>query len=69
MPIQKIFDQLLIFVNLYQHAKNEAISTICFGEKVYFKVLQSDWLRASWFLSQEQDFFQQRICRETKQII
>ena len=26
MPTQKIFDQLLIFVNLYQHAKNQFIS-------------------------------------------
>ena len=26
MPTQKTFDQLLIFVNLYQHAKNQAIS-------------------------------------------
>ena len=28
MPIQKFFDQLLIYVNLYQHAKNQAISLI-----------------------------------------
>ena len=25
MPTQKLFDQLLIYVNLYQHAKNQAI--------------------------------------------
>ena len=29
MPNQKFFNQLLIFVNLYQHGKNEAISSIC----------------------------------------
>ena len=46
MPDQKNFNQLLIFVNLYQHAKNEAVSTICSGETVDLKILQSDWLRA-----------------------
>ena len=34
MPIQKFFDQLLIYVNLYQHAKNQAISLICSGDMV-----------------------------------
>ena len=29
---QKIFDQLLIYVNLYQNAKNQAISFICSGD-------------------------------------
>ena len=35
----KIFDQLLIFVNLYKHAKNEDISSICSGEIVDLKIL------------------------------
>ena len=48
MPNQTIFDKLLIFVNLYQHAKNEALSSICSGEMVDLKILQSDWLRAFW---------------------
>ena len=30
----KFFDQLLIYVNLYQHAKNQAISLICYGDMV-----------------------------------
>ena len=34
MPIENIFDQLLIYVNLYQHAKNQAISLICSGDMV-----------------------------------
>ena len=34
MPIPKFFDQLLIYVNLYQHAKNQAISLICSGDVV-----------------------------------
>ena len=31
----KIFDQLLIYVNLHQHAKNQVISFMSFGDKVY----------------------------------
>ena len=55
MPTQKSLNQLLIFVNLYQHAKNQAISSIWFGDIVNLKILQSDWLRAPWLISQEQD--------------
>ena len=29
MPIQQFFDQILIYVNLYQHAKNQAVLLIC----------------------------------------
>ena len=39
MSNQKIFDQLLIFVNLYQYAKNEAVSLICSGEIADLKIL------------------------------
>ena len=39
MPNQKIFNQLLIFVNLYQHPKNEAVSSIFSGETVDLKIL------------------------------
>ena len=62
MPNRKLFNRLIIFVNLYQHAKNEAISSICSREIVDLKVLQSDWLRAFWPKSQEEDFSQYRIC-------
>ena len=55
MPIQKIFDQLLIYVNLYQHANNQAI---CSGEMVDYKILQSDWLRTFLSISQEPEFSQ-----------
>ena len=51
-----MFDQLSIFVNLYQHAKNEAVLTICSGEIVDLKIMQSDWLRAFWPLFKGQDF-------------
>ena len=58
MPNQKIFNQLLIFANFYQHAENEAVSSICSGEIVHLKIMQSDWLRAFWPISQEQDHSQ-----------
>ena len=56
MPIQNIFDQLLFSKNLYQHANNEAVSSICFGEIVDLKILQPDWLRAFWPIPQKQIF-------------
>ena len=62
----QFFDQLLIYVNLYQHVKNQAISLICSGDKVDKKILQSDWLRAFWPISQEQTFSQiWDMCRNT----
>ena len=57
MSKQNTLDQPLTFVNLYQHAKKEAASLICYGE-IDLKILQSDWLRALWSISQEQDFSQ-----------
>ena len=53
-PLLKVFDQLLIYVDLYQHVKNKAISLICSGDMVDKKILQSDWLRTFWPISQEQ---------------
>ena len=44
MTIQKPFDQLLVHVNLYQHAKPQAISLICSVDMVDKKILQSDCL-------------------------
>ena len=58
MPNQKLFEQLSICVNLYQHTKNEAVSWICSGEIVDLKILQSDWLKAFWPVSHKQDFSQ-----------
>ena len=37
IPNQKIFDQLLIIMNFYKHAKNEAVSSICSGAIVDLK--------------------------------
>ena len=58
MPHQKIFNQLLIFLNLYQHAQYEAVSSICSGEMLDLDILQSEQLRAFWPISQEQHFSQ-----------
>ena len=43
MPTQKIFDQLLSFVNLYQHAKNQFIPSVHSSDTVNFKVPSHDW--------------------------
>ena len=56
IPNQNIFEQLLIFVNLYQHAKNKAVSSICSGEIIDLKILQSDWLRAFWSILETRFF-------------
>ena len=56
MPNQKIFNQILNFVNLHQHAKNEDVSLISSGEIIDLKTLESDWLRVFWPISRVQDF-------------
>ena len=50
------FKQLLISINLYQHAKNQAFSSLCFGDQVDLKILLSDWPRVFWSISQEPGF-------------
>ena len=58
MFTQKNFDQLLIYVNLYQHVKNQPISLICSGDMFDQKILQFDWLRTYRSIFQEQKFSQ-----------
>ena len=61
----KFFDKILIYVNLYQYAKNQAVS-ISFGDMVDQKILQSDWLRTFCPISQEHKFSQiWDLCRNT----
>ena len=43
MPSKKSFDQLLIFVNQYQHAKNQLIPFVHSSDKFNFKVPSHDW--------------------------
>ena len=53
MPIPIFFDQLLISMNLYQHAKNQAFSWFRSRNIIYLKILQSDWPKTFWHISQE----------------
>ena len=46
MSSPKILNQLLLYVNLYQHVKNEVVSLICPEEMVDLEIIQFDWLRA-----------------------
>ena len=63
-PNKKISENF--FANLHQYAKNQAVSSICSGVMVDSKILQSDWLRAFWPISSDQDFSQIRdLCRNT----
>ena len=47
-------------MNLYQHGKNQTSVSICFRYVVDLsdEILQSDWPRAFWPISQEPDFSQ-----------
>ena len=65
MPHQKLFNQFLIFVDLYLHAKTETVSSIFYEEMLDLKILQAEWLKEFWAISQEQYFSQKedlRIC-------
>ena len=64
MHNQKIFDQLLIFVNLYQHAQNETVSALFSVVMTDLKILQSEWLTEHFGI-----FSQIKDCAETQQII
>ena len=55
-PHPKTFDQLLIYMNLYQHAKKQAISLVCSGDMIDQKILQSDLLKTFWPISEEPKF-------------
>ena len=55
------------FYDLYQQPKNYTVSSICSGEMVDLKILEFDWLRSFWPISQKQDFSKLRICAGTQQ--
>ena len=53
-------------MNLHQYAKNQAFSSFCSRDIVNLKILQSDWSRAFWPISQELDFSQVwDLCKNT----
>ena len=64
-PINSQLLWIHINMRLIHITKNEAISSICSGEIVEWKILQFDWLRACWPIFQEQGFPQYRICWNT----
>ena len=79
MPNPKIFNQLLICTNLYQHAKNQLISSveswdqffsILSGEIVHLKTMQSvvGWEHFVLYLKNK-IFPKYKICTGTQQII
>ena len=43
MPTQKNFDQLLTFVNLYEHAKNQFIPSAHSSDTATFRAQRPDW--------------------------
>ena len=60
------FNRLLIVNNLYQHTKKQNFSSIFSRDNPGLKILQSDWLRAFWPISQVPDFFQEwDLCKNT----
>ena len=63
-PTLIFFDQILISMNMYQHAKNQALSL--FRDIAYLIILQSDWPITFWSISQEPDFSQVwNLCKNT----
>ena len=53
-------------MNLHQDAKNQAFLSICSRDLVDLKILQSDWPRAFWPISQEPDYPQTwNLCKDT----
>ena len=66
MPTTFFFNQLLISINLYQHAKTQAFSSLRSRDIINSKILQSDWLRWFWPISPEPDFSQVwDLCKNT----
>ena len=51
-------------MNLHEYAKNEAVSSICSGEIAGLEMLQSDWLRPFWSISQKQALWDMGIVQE-----
>ena len=69
MPIQQFFNQLLVFMNLYEYAKNQAVLSFRSGHIADLQTLQFDWLRAFLYISKELDFPNYGIFGGKQQII
>ena len=58
MIFKKKFNHQISFLNLYLHAKNQANSLFPSQDIAVLRILQSDWLRTFWPISQEPEFSQ-----------
>ena len=52
------FNQLSISLNLHQYRKTQVFLSFCSRDIVNLKILQFDWWRAFWPISQEPEFSQ-----------
>ena len=62
IPTQKLFDQLLVFANLYQHAKKSFTSSVHSSDTVNFRVLQPDWPHSFLIMLTTKSFNHLLIC-------
>ena len=57
-------------MNLHQYAKNQTLSSFCNRNIVNLHILQSNWSRSFWPISQEPDFCEVwDLCKNTANII
>ena len=58
IPNSIFFNQLLVSMNLYQHAKNQTFSSFCPRDIVALNILQSDWPKTFCPVPQEPEVSQ-----------
>ena len=63
---KKKINYVLIFVNLNQDVKNQAIPSICSRDIVPLEIVQFEWLRGFCSISQDYEF-PKNLCAGTKQ--
>ena len=61
-PSKKFFDQLLIFVIMYQHAKNQCNPSVHSSDRVNFRVWSPDWPHPFLTMLTQKIFNQFLIC-------
>ena len=58
MPTLKSLNQLLDFLNLCQHAKNQLMSSVHSGDKVKFRAQRLDWPKPFLIMANQKVFDQ-----------
>ena len=56
-------------MNLYQHAKCQAVSSTCFGDMADIEMLESDCLRTFWPYLRNWIFPEYGICAKIQQVV